>query len=206
MDPECNGCRQQSEGHLSWKTLICGDTAGWFYCDLYLKLPSVIFLRYENANDSVRERMQAQCICYRKRKRTWGGQTGIGQTADCLSFLFVCQSCLFLLVFLLSALGQNSCKLISCDTPNTIECISDCFMVSSGLHYQWYPSTHRERERERERRGRVRQGSMEQDRWCWIKKHTLLFWFSLWIKRNRKCGIGLRPFLSHCFSAYLSHS
>ncbi len=96
MDPECNGCRQQSEGHLSWKTLICGDTAGWFYCDLYLKLPSVIFLRYENANGSVREMMQAQCICYRKRKRRWGGQTGIGQTADCLSFLSVNHACSFL--------------------------------------------------------------------------------------------------------------
>ncbi len=154
MDPECNGCRQQSEGHLSWKTLICGDTAGWFYCDLYLKLPSVIFLRYENANDSVRERMQAQCICYRKRKRTWGGQTGIGQTADCLSFLFVCQSCLFLLVFLLSALGQNSC------TANFLWYTKHHWMYLRLLHGLIWSSLsvisqhiERERERERERDG-----------------------------------------------------
>lgn len=141
----CNGCRQQSEGHLSWKTLICGDTAGWFYCDLYLKLQSVIFLRYENANDSAREMMQAQCICYRKRKRTWGGQTGIGQTADCLSFLFVCQSCMFFPVFLWSALGQNSC------TANFLWYTKHHWMYLRLLHGLIWPSLsvisqHRERE------------------------------------------------------------
>lgn len=62
-------------------------------------------------------------------------KTGKGQTAD--SFILVCLSITHVLCRLCDLLWDKTpAQLISCDTPNTNGCVSDCFMVSSGLQYQ----------------------------------------------------------------------
>lgn len=163
------------------RAFILEDTDMWRYSKLILLWPlPEIAIRYISEVWKCKwfsERGDDAGSVLQKVKEEVSGQTGTGQTAECLSLFFVCQSYMFFPAFLWSAtMGQNSY------TANFLWYTKHHWLCLRLLHGLIWPSISvisQHRKRERERRGRVRQGSVEQNRWCWIKTYSFILIFTL---------------------------